>query len=110
SDPKRTFVFRRLFAYCTRVGEKYFGDQPERSMYTVGLCRQTEMASSCHGNDGCAMMIGISGKSTATSSIGIGCPYFSLIPAPPRPPVPIPLWPVWNRTGSRAAEKISYNG
>jgi hypothetical protein len=53
------------------VGEKYFGDQPERSMKTFGLWRQMEMASSCHGNEGCAMIMGIVGKSTATSSIAV---------------------------------------
>ena len=39
------------------------------------------------------MMIGMSGKSTATSSIGIGWPYFSRMPPPPGMPVPMPLWP-----------------
>ena len=96
-----------MFAYCTSVGEKYFGDQPDRSMYTVGLCRQIEMASSCQGNDGCAMMIGSSGKSTATSSIGIGLPYFRRMPPPPGMPVPMPLCPVWKSTGSRASANTS---
>ena len=45
------------------------------------------------------MMIGISGKSTATSSIGIGWPYFRRTPPPPGMPVPMPLCPVWNSTG-----------
>ena len=65
------------------------------------------MASSCHGNDGCAMTIGMSGKSTATSSIGIGWPYFERMPPPPRMPVPMPLWPVWKSTGSFASAKTS---
>ncbi len=76
-------------------------------MYTCALCRQTEIASSCHGNDGCAITIGKSGKSTATSSMSIGLPYFKRTPPPPRIPVPIPLWPVWKITGSRAASTIS---
>ena len=38
------------------------------------------------GNDGCARMIGMSGKSTATSSMCIGLPYFSRIPPPPGMP------------------------
>ena len=42
----------------------------------------------------------MSGKSTATSSIGIGLPYFSRMPPPPGMPVPMPLWPVWKSTGS----------
>ena len=42
----------------------------------------------------------MSGKSTATSSISIGSPYFSRIPPPPRMPVPMPEWPVWKIAGS----------
>ena len=52
----------------------------------------------------------MSGKSTATSSIGIGCPYFRRMPPPPRMPVPMPLCPVWKSTGSRASANTSYNG
>src|SRR5438445_13597399 len=62
-------------------------------MYTVGLCKHMEIASSCQGNDGCAMMIGIAGKSTATSSMGNGLPYFRRMPPPPGIPVPMPLCP-----------------
>ncbi len=79
-------------------------------MKTCGLCRQMEIASSCHGNDGCASTIGMSGKSTATSSIGSGLPYFRRMPPPPRMPVPIPLCPVWKMTGRRASAKTSYSG
>ena len=75
-----------MFAYWTRVGEKYFGDHPERIDVNLRHCRQIEMASSCHGNDGWARMIGMSGKSTATSSIGIGFPYFRRMPPPPGMP------------------------
>ena len=53
------------------------------------------------------MMIGISGKSTATSSIGIGWPYFRRMPPPPGMPVPMPLWPVWKSTGSFASANTS---
>ena len=60
-----------------------------------------------HGTDGCAMMIGISGKSTATSSIGIGWPYFRRTPPPPGMPVPMPLCPVWKSTGSFASANTS---
>ena len=41
----------------------------------------------------------MSGKSTATSSISIGWPYFSRTPPPPRMPVPMPEWPVWKIAG-----------
>ena len=57
-----------MLAYWTSWGGKYFGDQPDRSMYTSGLCIAIESASSCHGNEGWASTIGISGKSAATSS------------------------------------------
>ena len=32
SEPNSTLSFSSVFAYCTRFGGKYFGDQPERSM------------------------------------------------------------------------------
>src|SRR5690349_11632166 len=57
SEPKSILFFSSVFAYCTRIGGKYFGDQPERSIYTAALCSAMARASSCHGNDGCAMMI-----------------------------------------------------
>ena len=40
------------------------------------------------------MMMGMEGKSTATSSMGMGCPYFRCTPPPPGIPVPMPLCPV----------------
>src|ERR1700687_6296777 len=92
------------------MGGKYFGDHPERSIYTSGLCRQIESDPSCQGNEGWPRMMGISGKSTATSSIGIGWPYLSLTPPPPGMPVPIPLCPVWNKTGRRAAANTAESG
>src|SRR3990172_7227311 len=51
SEPKRTFVRSCVFAYLTSCGGKYFGDQPERSIHTFSLWRQTEIASSCHGKE-----------------------------------------------------------
>ena len=91
SLPNSIFVLSNVLAYCTRFAGKYFGDQPERSMYTFGLCRQTERASSCHGNEGWASTMGRSGKSTATSSTNIGFEYFNRMPAPPRTPAPTPV-------------------
>ena len=41
-------------------------------MYALALWVATAMASSCHGTDGCAMMIVRSGKSAATTSSRIG--------------------------------------
>src|SRR5262249_52910591 len=41
-------------------------------MKTLGLCRQTESASSCQGQEAWAIMIVMSGKSTATSSRSSG--------------------------------------
>jgi len=32
SVPNNTFSLSRVLAYCTRIGGKYFGDQPDRSM------------------------------------------------------------------------------
>src|SRR4029453_3082411 len=84
SEPKSTLCFNSELAYCTSCGGKYFGDHPERSMYTCGLCVATDSASSCHGNDGWARMIGMSGESTATSSTWIGVAYFPRIPPPAR--------------------------
>jgi hypothetical protein len=81
-------------------GGKYLGDQPLRSMNTFSLCSAMDRDSSVHGQLGCARMIFMSGKSTATSSTRIGWPYFSLMPPPPRMPVPMPEWPVWKMAGS----------
>src|ERR1022692_3771120 len=81
-----TLSWSSELAYCTSSGGKYFGDQPDRSMCTVGLCVATASASSCHGNEGWARMIGIPGKSAATSSMSIGLEYLSLIPPPPGAP------------------------
>src|ERR1700684_1682314 len=103
SEPNSTLCLSRLFAYLTRIGGKYLGDHPDRSMYTFGLCWATDSASSCHGNEGCARMMGMSGKSTATSSINIGLEYFRRIPAPPGMPEPTPVCPVWNSAGTRAS-------
>ena len=50
------------------ASEKYFGDQPDISMNTLDLWRQTAIISSCHGHDGWHAMIVRSGKSAATSS------------------------------------------
>ena len=36
----------------TRIGGKYFGDQPERSMETLGLWAATDSASFYHENEG----------------------------------------------------------
>src|SRR5271169_7070759 len=72
SEPNSILRFSWVFAYCTSCGGKYFGDQPDRSIYTLGLCKHTDSASSCHGQDGCAMMMVMSGKSAATSSTCIG--------------------------------------
>src|SRR5581483_5881134 len=51
SEPNSTLSCSSEFAYCTRIGGKYFGDHPDRSMCTCCLCRATASASSCHGND-----------------------------------------------------------
>src|ERR1700683_5859504 len=72
SEPNTTLCLSRLFAYLTRIGGKYLGDHPDRSMYTFGLCWATDSASSCQGNDGGARMIGMWGKWTRTSAISIG--------------------------------------
>ena len=32
--------------------------QPDKSMYTLGLCRHTDNASSCHGQDGRGSAVG----------------------------------------------------
>ena len=55
-------------------------------MYTCCLCSATEIASSCHGNEGCASTIFRSGKSTATSSTCIGFEYLRRMPPPPGEP------------------------
>ena len=56
----------------TSCGGKYFGSQPDRSMYTLALWVAIEMAESCHGTDGWARMTVSVGKSAATSSSSIG--------------------------------------
>ena len=72
-----------------------FGDHPERSMYHL---RFVQADGDCLVLPGerwmCQDDRHVQRKSTATSSIGIGWPYFSLTPPPPRIPVPIPLCPV----------------
>jgi hypothetical protein len=99
-----------VFAYRTSCGGKYFGDHPDRSMYTFGLCVATARASSCQGNDGCAMMIVRSGKSTATSSSSIGFDSPNLMPPPPGRPAPMPVCPVWNSAGTPSSSATSSNG
>jgi hypothetical protein len=99
-----------VFAYWTSWAGKYFGDQPERSIQTFSLCRQTEIASSCQGKEGCASTICRSGKSAATSSRHIGFEYFKRKPPPPGTPVPMPLWPEWKRAGRPASAITSYSG
>ncbi len=47
-----TLSLSKVLAYWTSCAGKYFGDQPDRSMCTSGLCAATASASSCHGNDG----------------------------------------------------------
>src|SRR5882757_6760363 len=94
SDPNSILRFSCVFAYWTNWGGKYLGDQPDRSMYTLTLCRHTDNASSCHGHDGWAMMIFMSGKSAATSSTCIGLEYLRRRPPPPGMPVPIPECPL----------------
>ena len=103
SEPNSTLFRSWVFAYWTSCGGKYFGDQPERSIHTLSLCRQIEIASSCHGNDGCASTIWSDGKSAATSSRHIGFEYFSRRPPPPGTPVPIPLCPEWKSAGRPAS-------
>ena len=61
----------------------------------MGLCRQMEMASSYQGKDGCARMMGRSGKSTATSSMGMGLLYFRWTPPPPG--MPQYIWDEFDR-------------
>src|SRR5580693_340318 len=90
SDPNSILRLSWVFAYCTSCGGKYFGDQPDKSMYTLGLCRHTDNASSCHGQDGCAMMIFMAGKSAATSSRYMGFEYLRRRPPPPGMPLPMP--------------------
>ena len=107
SEPKSTFARSCVFAYWTSCGGKYFGDQPDRSIQTFCLWRQTEIASSCQGNDGCASTIWSSGKSAATSSRHIGFEYLRRNPPPPGTPVPIPLWPLWKSAGSPASAMAS---
>ncbi len=68
SVPNRTLSCRTELAIRTSDSGKYFGDQPERSMNTLALCVAIELASSCHGTEGWAMMICSSGKSAATAS------------------------------------------
>src|SRR5262245_7683227 len=99
SEPNSILWRKRLLAYWIRLAGKYLGDHPERSMYTVGLWVATESASSCQGNEGCAAMIGMSGKSTATSSRYMGLEYLRRMPPPPGMLAPAPVWPVWNRAG-----------
>ena len=108
SDPNRTLSCSRVLAYCTSWGGKYFGDQPDRSIYTLGLCVAMLSASSCQGKDGWARMIFNPGKSTATSSMYSGLEYFSRIPPPPGTPAPMPVWPVWNRAIAPSSSITSY--
>ena len=89
-----------VFAYCTSCGGKYFGLQPERSIQMLGLCMASEIASSCHGHDGWATMICMSGKAIATSSSSIGFEFCRRKPPPQRIPEPIPEWPLWKTAGS----------
>ena len=49
------------------------------------------------------MMIGMSGKSAATSSRWIGFAYLMRSPPPPGMPAPMPVWPVWKSAGSFAS-------
>ena len=110
SEPNSTLSFSSEFAYWTSCGGKYFGDQPDRSMCTCGLCVATDSASSCQGKDGWARMIGMSGKSTATSSTCSGLEYFSRMPPPARVPAPTPVWPVWNSAIRPCSAMTSYSG
>ena len=79
-------------------------------MYTLALWVAIEIASSCHGTDGCARMTGMPGKSAATSSSSIGLDSRSLIPRPPGRPAPMPVWPVWKSAGSPASSMTAYSG
>ena len=57
----------------------------------LGLCMASEIASSCHGHDGWATMICMSGKAIATSSSSIGFEFCRRSPPPQRIPEPINL-------------------
>ena len=70
--PKRTLSCSIRFEAFTRDSGKYLGDQPERSIQTFALWAAMELASSCHGTDGWAMITCRSGKSAATASSRIG--------------------------------------
>lgn len=52
SEPNSTLSRSSVLAYRTSSGGNYFGDQPDKSMYTRGLCVAIASASSCQGNDG----------------------------------------------------------
>ena len=56
----------------TSAGLKYFGDHPDRSIHTFALWVAIEIASSCQGTLGWAMMIDNAGCRAATSSRSIG--------------------------------------
>src|SRR6185295_16895545 len=100
-----------LFAYVTSDGEKYFGDQPDRSMYTFGLCTSIASCSSCQGHAGCAITMFSDGKSAATSSMyGIGRAKPNFTPLPPGRPAPTPVVPEWNSTISPSSCAFAHNG
>ena len=86
SLPNRMRSFSSVFAYCTSCGGKYFGLQPDRSIQMFGLCIASEIASSCHGHDGWATTICMSGKAIATSSSSIGFEFCRRRPPPQRMP------------------------
>ena len=66
----------------------------------LGLCIASEIASSCHGQDGWATTICMSGKAIATSSSSIGFEFCRRSPPPQRMPEPMPEWPLWKTAGS----------
>ena len=70
---------RRSLSRADKLRREYFGDEPDKSMYTFSLWGATEIASSCQGP-----RMGEddrhSGKSAATSSTRIGFEYFSRMP------------------------------
>ncbi|MDF2492939.1 MAG: hypothetical protein K0Q58_1517 [Microbacterium sp.] len=103
SEPNRIRFLRNEFAARTSCGGKYFGLQPDKSIHVLCLCVATEIASSCHGTEGCAMMICRSGNSAATVSSSMGFDRASRNPRPPRIPAPIPVWPVWKRATTPAS-------
>ena len=70
-------------AYCTRLRREVLRRPAGEVDVDLRLVQATDSASSCQGNDGWARMIGMSGKSTATSSRSIGLEYFRWMPPPP---------------------------